>query len=419
MGNNPRPINSVDFLKKLPAFYAQDYKDGQLFKLFLKQFEVMFAELQSAIVGDALTLTYRNPGNAESDSGSGFRKETAALRGNEITVDPFDSGHLGYPEGSQVFIRGNPNTTILTEPIEADSKDNKFIRVKDSTVLGQLEDGVQFVVRTNSGLAGLTDLSDMPPCSYEHLDEKSLADLQYLLQYLASWVGLPLRSDKPPSWNRRFLREAVALDNEPRVSDQNSMNQKPGPVRLRSTLPGIKALLDLWHQGEVEKDKTIVTDLLSPANYTEEQEKFFRKYYPDDDDLRTVCCLGESRIGVDTQLGEGERGRFHVYLTADPNDANMRQPKNLDAMAAAAELILNMEKPVGTEYTLHIDAYTMQLAPDLPSGGGARNESAAGAAVEPAGAAKAAAAGEAAEELAKDSNTFARIGVTTLLWGGS
>jgi len=409
-------------LKELPAFYAQDYGDGQLFKHFLMQFEEMFDSLQSAVVGDALTLTYRAD-DSESGSGSVAGKEAASNRNYKLTVEPFDAGRLGYPKNSLVFIPGDADITTLAEPIAANSEDNSFIQVTDRTFPRRLKDGDKFVVRTSSGLAGLTAIGEMPPSSYKYLGDKRLA----YLQYLASWVDLPLRSDKPLSWNRRFLREAVALDNNSLALDQKTMIPKKNSGRPRSTLPGIKALLDVWHHEEVEKDKTIVTDLISPANYTKEQEEFFRHYYGEN--FRTVCRLDESRIGVDTLLGEGERGHFHVYLTADPNDVYMRQPRNLDAMAAAAELILNLEKPVGTSYTVHIQAHTMQLAPDgliaSYGSGKAKNEIIKGevAAVEPSEAAEAdelaaELANELANELAvKDTNTFARIGITTLLWG--
>lgn len=417
MGNNTRPVNSIDFLKKLPAFYAQDYGDDQLFRRFLMQFEEMFDRFQSTIAGDALTLTYRDPG-ADKRAAGGAGKKTETPRYYKITVDLFDAGHIGYPRGSLVFIQGDPDVTTLAEPIAADSENNSFIMVTDRTFPPRLKDGDKFIVRTNRGLAGLTAISEMPPSSYKHLEDKNFA----YLQYLASWVGLPLRSDKPVSWNRRFLREAVALDNNAVLLDPKTFKLDKKSGKQRSTLPGLKALLDSWHQEEADRSKTIVTDLLSPANYTEEQEQVFRQYYGEN--FRTVCRLDESRIGIDTLLGEGEPGHFHVYLTSDPTDVYTRQPKNLDAMAAAAELILNLEKPVGTEYTLHISAHTMQLAPDLPIApyGSGKASDASSAVKTQAEAVTGAEAGEAAsieteEELAvKDTNTFARIGVTTLLW---
>ena len=437
MGFNSRPVNSVNFLKRLPAFYARDYGDGgQTFSRFLAQFEELFDGFQSAIAGDALTLTYRDPGGAYvGGSGRAIGDDPAVTlaepaapsrRFYQIPVNLFDAGRLGYPKGALVFIPGDPDITTLAQPIAADSVNNDFIVVTDRTFLRRLKDGDPLVVRTNTGLAGLTNINETPPSSYAHLEG---ASFEYL-RSLASWVGLPLRSDKLVSWNRRFFREAVAFDNGDVILDASSNKPARNSARPRSTLYGIKAMLDSWHHEEAHPVHTIVTDLISPANYTAAQEKAFRKYHGEN--FRTVFRLDESRIGIDSLLGEGEKDHFHVYLTTDPDDVYTRQPKNIDAMAAAAELILNLEKPVGTSYTLHISAHTMRLAPDLPIlpyNAIAKQVRAEGLAAALSEIAITEAIGdaieEAMEEAAKESgaelavdetNTFARIGVTTLLW---
>jgi len=448
MAFNSRPINSISFLKRLPAFYARDYgDDSRTFPRFLAQFEELFDGFQSAIAGDTLTLTYRDPGGVYGGGSGGVSGDAAgdasgdestaraiepatpARRYYQIPVNLFDAGRLGYPRGALVYIPGDPDITTLAQPIAADSVDNDFIIVTDRTFLRRLKDGDPLVVRTNTGLAGLTNINEMPPSSYAYLEESSF---EYL-RFLASWVGLPLRADKLVSWNRRFLREAVALDNGDVLLDNITNKPAKNSARPRSTLPGIKAILDSWHHEEAHQVHTIVTDLISPANYTAEQERFFKKYkniYGEN--FRTVFRLDESRIGIDSLLGEGEKDHFHVYLTTDPDDVYTRQPKNIDAMAAAAELILNLEKPVGTNYTLHINAHTMRLAPDLPilpynaiakqiraeGLAAALSEKAISEAIDNA-------IEEAIEEAVKesggelsvsDTNTFARIGVTTLLW---
>ncbi|NLT57999.1 MAG: hypothetical protein GXX99_03455 [Clostridiales bacterium] len=372
MDRRPRPINDIDFLNELPAFYARDAGEGDaLFRRFLMPFEEMFAGLQAAIAGDVLTLTYRDSGEAPDGAGAA---------GYLLPVGLFDAGCLGYPKSTPVFIPGDPDTTLLAEPIPANGENIAAIRVTDRAFRSRLREGDRLVVRTGSGLAGLASIGEMPPSAFKNLDDRAFA----YLQYLASWVGLPLRSDKSVGWNRRFLREAVALDNN--------------PATLRSTLPGIKALLDAWHHEEAAAQRTVVTDLISPENGVD-----------------TVFCLGGSRIGIDTLLGEGEPGHFAVYLTADPDDVYMRQPKNLDAMAAAAELMLNLERPAGTDYRLHIHAHTMRLAPNAPIAAYGGAKGGAGPADQGGGAGEAPPSDEALA--VKDTNTFARIGVTTLLWG--
>ena len=436
MGNNPRPVNSLEFIKLLPPFYAKGQGvsgvsgsgassgggvsgsgGDRLFLDFLLQFEEMFDGLQAAIVGDDLTLTYINRARASAEEGAPFDDYT-------LVVEPFDAGRLGYPKNALVYIPGNADTTLLAEPIGANSEGESLVHIKDKKFYTYLKPGSTFIVKTCSGLAGLASTKETPSPAFGARDEK---DKLAYLQYLASWVGLPVRSDKLVRWNRRFLREAMALDNEGN-----------NPLMLRSTLPGIRAMLNAWHKGEIVPQETYVTDLVSPENGVD-----------------TVFRVGDCRIGIDTLLGEGQAGRFHVYLTVNPNDVTMRDPKNIEAMIAAARLILDMEKPVNTEYVLHIKATTMQIAPE--SRVVSPKEAAAAAAATSAAAAEAAAvlAAKAAEaelamkaadaadaelaakaawaeltaeaeeaELAaeeeamllKNANTYARVGITTLLW---
>ncbi|MCL1905374.1 MAG: hypothetical protein FWG06_00020 [Clostridiales bacterium] len=359
MGRNTRPVNGIDFLDDLPEYYAR-YAGNDSFRRFLMQFEAVFEGLQSSIVGNALTLTYVGPGRLKP-------KDDPDFTGYPLVVELFDAGHLGYPKGALVQIPGEPKNTLLAQPVEADSENLTLVYVTDSTFSGRLVPGGRLVVSTGSGITGLTSIRQMPPVNYRHLGEK--AKLDYL-QYLASWVGLPLRSDKLLSWNRRFLRNAVKLTGN------------------RSTLPGLTEMLNCWHHEEVAKNETVVTDLTAPENGVD-----------------TVFRLGESRIGIDTMLGEGQKGHFYVHLTADPTDVTMRKPQKMAALENAARLMLELEKPTNTEYTLRIHSRTMQLAPDP--------------AIAPYKQMLSKRAPESApeEELTvKDTNTFARVGITTLLW---
>ena len=360
MGRNNRPVNSIDFLDDLPAFYSLAPGDDDSFRRFLMQFETVFEDLQSAIVGNLLTLTYR---------GAAVLPEGQKLNGYALVVDLFDAGHLGYPKGALVQIPGNPDTTLLSEPIPADGENLNIICVSDIKYLDKkfLKPGEKLLISTGSGLAGLTSIREMQPANFRYPGNDSKLDY---LQYIASWVGLPLRPDKLLSWNRRFLREAVKLGS------------------ARSTLPGLTRLMNEWHQEEVDKDRTVITDLISPENGVD-----------------TVFRVGESRIGIDTVIGEAAPGHFHVHLTADPTDVGMRKQKNLVAMDNAARLMLDLEKPANTEYTLHIHAHTMQLAPDAP--------------IAPYKKAPPRDPKDIPEgELSiLETNKYARIGITTLLWG--
>jgi|GEM_PF-1457398 len=381
MWNNPRPINSIAFLNELPALYSRDDGEGSLlFQRFLMQFEEMFDDLESAIVGDALTLTYKGEGTLKSNPDKTKRrhgdhrrgrKSEAEIMGYPLAVELFNAGHIGYPKSSGVFIPGTAYTTTLSEPIYADDEDISVVYVTNGLFSSNLKPGDKFVVRTSSGISGLTSIREMPPISFRYLGQEN--KLAYL-QYIASWVGLPLRADKTIRWNRRFLREAVAFDNN--------------PLTQRSTLPGLTALLNSWHHQEIESSSTIVTDLISPENETD-----------------TVFRIGECRIGVSTLLGEGLPGFFHVYLTTDSDDVAMRNPRRIGAMTAAAKLILELEKPMHINYSLYIRAHTMCLAPNASiapykNSKNPRNEEEI----------------DEDEQSVKDTNTFARIGVTTLIW---
>ncbi|MCL1872567.1 MAG: hypothetical protein FWF85_00435 [Clostridiales bacterium] len=358
MPKNNRPLNSISFLDNLPALYSRDWEEGgPLFRDFLKQFEEAFDALEASIIGDALTLVYKGKGDIEGDP---------EVTGYPLLVETFDAGRLGYPKGSQAFISGDPVATLLSHPIEADGENIGLIRISGASFFKRLKPGDQLVVRSGSGLTGLTSIREMPPPGFRH---RGGQDKLLYLQYLASWIGLPLRSDKTVSWNRRFFREAIAL------------------APNRSTLSGLTALLKSWHHEETAAAETVVTDLIAPEN-----------------GLNTVFCLERSRIGIDTVLGEGQPSHFYVHLTADPTDVSMRSPKKIGAMKAAAKLILDLEKPANTSYTLNIHFYTMQLAPD--------------ARIAPYKQANQVRDPEFIDddELAvKDTNTFARIGVTTLI----
>lgn len=367
MEKNRRPINSIAFLNELPAFYSRGLgENNQLFRRFIMQFEEVFDELEAAIVGDALTLTYKGPGILKDAT-----VDDEEIIGYPLVVDLFDAGRIGYPRNSTVFIPDTTYSTLLAEPIHADEENVSVIYVSNGLFSKNLKPGDKFVIRTSSGITGLTSIREMPPTSFRNLG--GAGRFEYL-QYLASWVGLPLRADKSIRWNRRFLREAVALDDNPKTQ--------------RSTLTGLTALLKIWHNQETESKKTIVSDLISPVN-----------------GVKTVFRIGECRIGISTLLGEGVANFFHVHLTADTDDVSMRNPKKIGAMTAAAKLIIDLEKPVHTDYALHIHAHTMRIAPDTR--------------VAPYKNSKKLTISEDIDEdelSVRDTNTFARIGVTTLLW---
>src|SRR5262245_26240915 len=203
----------------------------------------------------------------------------------------------------------------------------------------------------SGGIPDLFDPDTTPPPQFKHRPQP---DFDYL-NYLASWIGLPLRAEKSIAWNRRFFKTALLL------------SQQSG------TLPGLDALLRAWL-----KDDLMETDppLLILPDLTGAQA-----------DVNAVFQLGvTATLGVDTALGEGAPYFFIADLTADPAVRELRQPAGLDVFEQAARSLLDSEKPAHTYYQLRVRAQPMQLAP--------------------------------AEAAPTEGFTFpfAQVGVTTMLW---
>jgi phage tail-like protein len=171
------------------------------------------------------------------------------------------------------------------------------------------------------------------------------------LDYLASWIGLPLRQEKPAGWNRRFLTLAV-------------------PLLARSgTRDGLVALLRAWLSGDVLDAQTddpdgtrrptvLLTDLLPAA-----------RRGPSAFQLGVTATLG-----VETVLGAPPPGLFVVDVVVDqrlPGDVDasgllpvpLRSPAGLDALARAATSLLDRERPAPTTYQLRLRGESLRLAP--------------------------------------------------------
>ena len=183
------------------------------------------------------------------------------------------------------------------------------------------------------GTGGLPDLFDpelTPPPQFPHRQ----GDAFDFLRYLASWVGLVLRAEKPVDWNRTYLRRALAL------------------ASRRGTLAGLDELLRAWLRDdllEADPPLLVLTDLTRAHNAVD-----------------TAFQLDDAVLGVQTLLGEGPPFFFVVDLVIDPSARVLRHPIGLDVLQRATRTLLDAEKPAYTYYDLRIRGHTMQLAP--PSG---------------------------------------------------
>jgi phage tail-like protein len=223
-------------------------------------------------------------------------------------------------------------------------------RFRSNTALPNEVDQVQFLSRflqgfedlfeelqaeiegpTNLSSGGIPDLfnpATTPPPEFKHRPEPTTR-FDYL-NYLASWIGLPLRPEKPLEWNREFFKAAIAL------------------YPKRGTFLGLEAMLRAWLKGdllETEPPLLILTDLT--RSHT---------------DVDTVFQLDvTATLGIDTILGEGLPFFFIVDLIVNPNVLELRTPEGVDNFQRAARFLLDTEKPFHTFYQLRIRSSTMQL----------------------------------------------------------
>jgi hypothetical protein len=205
---------------------------------------------------------------------------------------------------------------------------------------------------SSGGIPDLFSPATTPPSQFRFRPQPGTGDFAFL-SYLASFVALPLRPDKPLDWNRQFFQTAIGL------------------YAQRSTLPGIDAMLRAWLKGdllETAPAPPIVSDLMPAKN-----------------GATAVFQLGvTATLGVDTVLGSGPPFMFVADLVVDPQQVSLRTPAGLDAVQRAARTMLDAEKPAHTYYKLAVRAGTMQLAPP--------------------------------GQTDTDGSPGAQIGVTTLLW---
>jgi phage tail-like protein len=183
--------------------------------------------------------------------------------------------------------------------------------------------------RSHGGIPDLFDPATTPPPEFRYRRQPD-ADF---LHFLASWIALPLRSEKPIDAQRAFFHAALPL------------------YRGHGTLPGMEALLRAWLKGdlwETTPPLLILTDLT-----------------PADNGGNAIFRLAETAtLGVDTVLGEGPAFFFIVDLVTDPTVRELRDPVGLDLFRQAARSLLDAEKPAHTYYELRVRSHTMQLAPE-------------------------------------------------------
>ncbi len=311
MTKNTRPIKFSDYL---PEVFRTD--DAGLLTSFLKAFEKLFEELEGEIEGvpgGSIQLTYQS------------------AIGAIVTVDPFSVGAVGFPKGAAITVSGKSVHTTLAGEIASNTTFTS-IEVQDASFTSDLNAGD--VLNIHPG--GIPDLFNPDTILPPQFGHSSQTELDYL-EYLAGWIALPLRVEKPAEWNRRFFQTAITL------------------YPLRSTLPGMQRLLRAWLKDdllETDPPLLVLTDLT--RSHTE---------------VDTVFQLGETAtLGVNTVLGEGPPFFFIADLVTDPEVGELHSPVGIDVFQRAARFLLDAEKPAYTYYQLRVRAHTMQLAPQNDQG---------------------------------------------------
>ena len=363
--HSSRPIRFRDYL---PEVLRGDERDpGSFENRFLKPFEDLFEELQSVIEGvssgDLRLIVDSVPSSVE-----GSQKIEISLR------SPPDKPPR-FPAATFVTLaRGDTDSTTLAE--EYPGKNPKSLFVRDADFADSVAAGDEIVLRAG-GLPDLfnPDLTPPPQLAHRlHLEQYRGEPDSAFLNFLASWIGLPLRDELIPRagetdphgqlrvddgwyerrkarWNRHLVRSA--LDIYPR----------------RGTRAGVEGMLRAWLKDDLVDKGVMVTDLLRA--YT---------------DVDAVFQLdARATLGVDTVLGEGPPFFFVADLMVDPTVRGLRNPAGIDVFIREAQFILKAETPAHTYFQLRVHANTMQLAP--PSGH------------------------EVAGEI------YAQLGESTLLWG--
>jgi hypothetical protein len=209
--------------------------------------------------------------------------------------------------------------------------------------------------RTSGGIPDLFDLDTTPPPQFKHRPQP---DFDYL-NYLASWIGLPLRTDlirrqgetdadyaaRIMQFNRQFFKTAIAPYPQPNDND-------PPLYAQRSTLPGMDALLRAWLKGdllETDPPLLILTDLTRTYN---DVDTVFQLAPERNEDRNSSEIYAQ--IGLNTVLGEGPPFFFIADLITDPTVPELRNPTGIDVFQRAARFLLDTEKPSHTYYQLRI-----------------------------------------------------------------
>ena len=311
------------------ASFAARVKAGDTIRVtraigrFLRTFENVFEELEAAI---------------EGTPGPGLRLTVKSSSAGKLTVASFDTVAVGFPAGAAVTIENKTLRTVLAAAIPANESGLTLVEVADNQLGTTLQAGDVVIIHPG-GVPDLFGVDTTPPPELQH---RARPDFDYLA-HLASWIGLPLRAEKPVDWNRRFFNAAIPLNHQ------------------RGTVQGMDALLRAWLKDDLMETVPpllILTDLSRIYNRVDAVFQLAPEKAQD-----AVVREVYAQLGLNTSLGEGAPFFFIVDLITDPAVRDLRDPVGLDVFARAARYLLDAERPAYTHYQLRVRAHSMQLAP--------------------------------------------------------
>jgi hypothetical protein len=346
--HSSRPIRFRDYL---PEVLRGDETDlGSFQNRFLQAFEDLFEELESVIEGVS-------PGDLRLTADSvppfvdGSQKIEIKLKRPLATPPKF-------PANTFVTFAGREaDSTTLAEKYPG-ATGNGSIFVRDADFARLVEPGSEIVLHAG-GVPDLFNPDLTPPPQLARrlqLDEYRAEPDSAFLNFLASWIGLPLRDELIPRAGEVDLGGQTRTDDTPYERrkarwNRHLMRTAVGIYPRRGTRAGVEAMLRAWLKDDLVEERLIVTDL--SRNHT---------------DIDAVFQLGvRGTLGVDTVLGEGPPFFFIVDLTPDPTVRGLRNPAGIDVFLREARYILETETPAHTYYELRVRVSTMQLAPPTGS----------------------------------------------------
>ena len=345
--HSSRPVRFRDHLPEVLRGEEEDVRSFQ--NRFLQAFEDLFEELQSDIEGVSpgdLGLTV--------DSVPPFEEDSKKI---EIKVKrPFEAPPT-FPANTFVTLAGTnaADSSTLAEDYPGPAGAASLF-VRDADFARSVSPGSDIVLHAG-GLPDLFNPELTPPPQFArrlHLDGYRAEPESAFLNFLASWIGLPLRDELIPRANETDLQGQLRADDawyERRKARWNRhlMRTAVDIYPRRGTRAGVEGMLRAWLKDDLLEERVVVTDL--SRTHT---------------DIDAVFQLGvRASLGVDTVLGEGPPFFFLVDLTPDPTVRGLRNPAGIDVFLREAQYILETEAPAHTYYELRVRVSTMQLAPPI------------------------------------------------------